>query len=691
MACMTVSAAQRLHGQIVHAGSCGPVTVRLRLIGQMEAWTLTSESVLPAGRKTRALLAVVALSAPRPALRGRLAELLWSRRPEEQARASLRQEIHRLLEALSPAGAEILNITRDHLSLRPGTVWMDVEEVMRATTAHPASLSLLDGDLLEDLDGVDPAFDTWLTPSANGCATGRATLAEALLREQVEPEAAIPAAQQLLSIDRAHEGAWRALMRAHAARGERGMAIQAYERCRAVLADLLDAAPSVETQRLLAEIRGGGSTGRTQAAALPARPSRSASPRPKPAASRPEQRPSRGGARLGVMPLKLVGTSEEEAHLSPGLADEITTALARFRWMFLVSSNSLARFAAGTRDEGEIGRTFGLDFLLDGTIQKVESRLRITLRLLGHTRRQPSGLGAAVRPPDHDLLSLQDEIAAEVVAQIDPEILLIEAKRVAARPPHDPTAYDLLLRAIPLIGRMEREPFIRAGQLLEAGDRGGTRLRQRAWLVRLLAHLFRWPRLGRECERRARSRRAACRACGDARPERRARLDHRRARASFPASPLREAVALHERALSANPNLAMAWNLSGVAHAYLGDAVEAERRITRYKKLSPLDPHAFFFDTAFIIVALLKRDYEAAVAYGRAVSEMNPSFSAACKPYLAALGYLGQQQEAAVVRRRLLSIEPNFTIRRFLATTPFERSQDRVVYAEGLRRAGIPE
>ena len=64
---------------------------------------------------------------------------------------------------------------------------------------------------------------------------------------------------------------------------------------------------------------------------------------------------------------------------------------------------------------------------------------------------------------------------------------------------------------------------------------------------------------------------------------------------------LREAIALHERALSLNPNLAMAWDLSGVAYAYLGDPDEAERRINRYKKLSPLDPHAFFFDTAFII------------------------------------------------------------------------------------------
>ena len=103
----------------------------------MEAWTVTSENVLPAGRKTRALLAAVALSGPRPALRGRLAELLWSRRLEEQARASLRQEIHRLLEVLAPAKTEILQVTRDHLSLKPGAVWIDVEEVMRATTADP--------------------------------------------------------------------------------------------------------------------------------------------------------------------------------------------------------------------------------------------------------------------------------------------------------------------------------------------------------------------------------------------------------------------------------------------------------------------------------------------------------------------------------------------------------------------------
>ncbi len=81
---------------------------------------------------------------------------------------------------------------------------------------------------------------------------------------------------------------------------------------------------------------------------------------------------------------------------------------------------------------------------------------------------------------------------------------------------------------------------------------------------------------------------------------------------------------------------------------------------------------------------------KSAVAAGRAVSEMNPSFSAACKPYLAALGHLGQMQEAAVVCRRLLMIEPEFTVQQFVDISPFERPQDRDHIAEGLRLAGVP-
>jgi DNA-binding SARP family transcriptional activator/TolB-like protein len=670
------------------------IVVRLRLIGQMEAWTVTSDNVLPTGRKTRALLAAIALSAPRPALRGRLAELLWSRRPEEQARASLRQEIHRLLEVFVPAKMEILQVTRDHLSLKPGAVWVDVDEVMRATTSQPASLALLDGELLEDLAGIDPTFDMWLTAERERLRDRARGVAEALLREQNDPDTAIPAAQRLLQIDRAHEGAWRALMRAHAERGERGMAIQAYDRCRAVLADLLDAAPSAETQKLLTEIRGPSSQ------RLPARP---AAPPPEPPAPGATQSGDnvltddapprdghlpRGGAHVGVLPMQCVGLSDEESYLGPGLADEITTALSRFRWMFVVSSGSLTRFAQDNREEAAIRQTFGIDFLLDGTVQRNRSRLRITLRLLDLRAGNQIVWARRFDRDAHDLLSVQDEIAAEVVAQIDPEILLIEAKRSAARPNVNATAYDFVLRSIPLMTRFERESFQHAGEYLARAialepDYAAAHAWYAYWHVFLVGQD--WALDQQETMTR-----------GGEYAERAIVLDPLDARALTIAGHVRaylhhnlhEAAGLHERALELNPNLAMAWALSAITWAWLGDADEAERRNKRYKALSPFDPLAFFFDSVFGMIHLLRHEHDAAAKVGRAVTQLNPSFSGGYKPYLAALGHLGREQEAASVLRRLLAIEPDFTIERFMSKTGLELPADREHYAEGLRRAG---
>jgi tetratricopeptide (TPR) repeat protein len=153
---------------------------------------------------------------------------------------------------------------------------------------------------------------------------------------------------------------------------------------------------------------------------------------------------------------------------------------------------------------------------------------------------------------------------------------------------------------------------------------------------------------------------------------------------------LHEAAGLHQRALELNPNLAMAWALSAMTYAYMGDADEAERRNNRYKALSPLDPHAFIFDVVFIIVPLLRHDYEAAAVAGRAVTQLNPAFTGGYNPYLSALGHLGRKDEAATALRRLLAVEPDWTIERYMSRTPLEPKADREHYAEGLRLSGAP-
>jgi DNA-binding SARP family transcriptional activator len=675
-------------GGVISFGTTIRGVVRLRLTGQMEAWTVSGENVLPTGRKTRALFAAVAMAAPRPALRARLAELIWSRRPEEQARASLRQEIQLLLRALAPAKTEVLHVTRDHLSLAPGVTWVDVEEIMRASASKPAALSLLDGELLEDLEGIDPAFDMWLTTERERIRDRARGMAESLLREQTDATLVIPAAQRLLQIDRAHEEAWRALMRAHAEQGERGMAIQAYHRCRAVLADLLDAVPSAETQTLLNELRGPSSK------RMPPRPPRlvaDAEPvtllESETETMPREMPPPREGVRVGVLPIRCVGLPDDIAYLGPSLANEITLALSRFRWMTVVSSNS-----TGSARDGEVvkQRDRWIDFMLDGAIQRSRNKLRITLRLLDLREDNQVVWARRFDRSSDDLLAVQEDVSAEVAAQIDPVMLLIEAKRGAARHAPTPSVYDLILLSVPLITRLERNGFMRAGAYLQQAialdpEHAASHAWYAAWYALLISQNW----ASDVCHARRQAGFLAERATSLAPDSAGAFTMCGLVRAFINNRPS-EAAALHEHALLLNPNLASAWALSAITQVFLGHLQEAERRYARYKALSPLDPYSFIFDGLFAVVHILKHDYPTAVTVGRAVTQLHPGYSAGYKPYLAALGHLGHVEEASVVLRRLMTIEPGLAVERCLRLIPLQRAVDRDHFAEGLRLAGVP-
>jgi tetratricopeptide (TPR) repeat protein len=151
------------------------------------------------------------------------------------------------------------------------------------------------------------------------------------------------------------------------------------------------------------------------------------------------------------------------------------------------------------------------------------------------------------------------------------------------------------------------------------------------------------------------------------------------------------ALWLLERAIALNPNLAMAWCYSGLAHSYLGQHTEAIRRIQHARHLSPHDPHGFFFDTSIQMPLLLTGQYEAAAEAGRRARDLNPGFSSAYKGLLASLGHLGARREAAQLRKALLTVEPRFSVETALVRSPMLRQTDRDRYVEGLRLAGIPE
>ncbi len=644
-----------------------PIAVRLRLIGPMGAWSVTGKDVLPRTPKARALLAVTALTSPRPAMRAWLSDLLWSDKPGYVARAFLRQELHRLQEALSPAG-DILLTTRDQVSIRPGMVWLDAHEVRSATLARPTALALLDGELLEGLNDIDPAFDHWLTKMREHDRDRARDLAEVLMGARPSPADIIPAAWRLLRIDRTHEGGWRALMRAHAALGEAANALQAFAMCRQALAEHRDTVPSTETAALADRLRHEPPHATHEAPA---------------ANSGIGGQSHREKPGVGVSPMRELGMPPDRAVPPNGGLDTLfAAALARSAWLRVSGVE-----AGGASRGNHTGKRN--DFQVDGSIIRGPRSLRVTMRLLDPRAGDRVIWVHHFARETTDLASVQHEIAGQAASMIEHELLMTEARRFTDDPADDASAYELMIRSLPRIRRLERDGFMQAGTWLARAiarepDYPYTYIIFALWQVLLAGQGW--------SEDRAETTSRAVELV-----ERAIELDPESTRAYSVAGHIRaklgcaprEAIALHDRALTVNPDLPMAWGLSAITHVYLGEFDEAERRHGRYKATLPHDPLGFMYDASITAARLLRHDHLGAVASGRAVTQTNPHFSEGYKPYLAALGHLGQDEEAETVLGRLRRIEPEFSLERFLDRSPLHMPADRDHYVEGLRRAGV--
>jgi DNA-binding SARP family transcriptional activator/TolB-like protein len=656
----------------------------LRLLGVMDATDAHGATVLPRARKTRAVLAVLALGAPRPVLRTRLTGLLWSNRENEQARASLRQALHELQEALGDLAGPMLWADRNHLALRDHQLWVDAQEMVRAPALSRDTLDMLRGTLLEDLDGLDPSFDRWLTAERERLRGVGRELGEMILAAQRLPEATVGTAERLLAIDPGHEGAWRAIIGARLDQGDRVGAVDAFDRCRSALAMLGGLAPPADLVARIAALR--RPMGKpSDPVAIDVACGESPSLQPSDALTQVRRE---GGIRLGVMPMRSLDGLDDDP-LSLGLAEEITAALSRFRWISCVSSTSLATLS-GVPHDGKLWERVDLDFLLDGTVQRSGGRVRIISRLLDMRENGAVIWAHRFDREMTDILALQDEIAAETVAQVDPELLLFEGVRAGNQPPSpDPFAYELMLRAVPAIYRLEQSGFLAAGEMLKratAIDPGhaASHAWLAYWFLFLVGQGWADDPVAATAQAALLAERAVTLDPGDARGL--TLSGHVRA---FLGKRPEEGIALHQRALSLNPNMPMAWAFCGLAHSYLGQHDAAIQSISNAHRLSPFDPHGFFFDMALIMPHLLKHDHETALRFGRRAIELNPGFSSSYKGVLAALGHLGRTTEAAELLARLLSLEPRLTLENAVSRSPILQPDDLAHYAEGLRLTGL--
>lgn len=207
---------------------------------------LESGEALVLPRKSRALLAYLALAGGRPVSREKLATLLWEGSSEAQSRASLRQALAAIRRI---EGAEALIVAdAETCALAPG-VAVDVTAFTGADSAQ-ARAEAFRGELLDGFSLPEAGFSTWLATERaqmrDGAITALAETAEAALAAR-RLDAAIAAAQRLVALDQLHEAGHRLLMRAYAETGRPAEALRQYRGLQALLRRELGAAPEPET------------------------------------------------------------------------------------------------------------------------------------------------------------------------------------------------------------------------------------------------------------------------------------------------------------------------------------------------------------------------------------------------------------------------------------------------------------
>src|SRR5215204_2332594 len=149
----------------------------------------------------------------------------------------------------------------------------------------------------------------------------------------------------------------------------------------------------------------------------------------------PPDRPS-----IAVLPFAT--TTADDEYLGDGISDDVITALCK-----KLARNSAFSFKGRPVEIGQIARQLGVAYLLTGSLRRSGERVRISVQLIeGET-----GASLWAERYDRDLvdmLALQDEIAEAVAGAIEPELLKKEGQRAASKPSQNPTAWDLVRRAM---------------------------------------------------------------------------------------------------------------------------------------------------------------------------------------------------------------------------------------------------
>ncbi|WP_198670805.1 adenylate/guanylate cyclase domain-containing protein [Oceanicella sp. SM1341] len=391
---------------------------------------------------------------------------------------------------------------------------------------------------------------------------------------------------------------------------------------------------------------------------------------------------------IAVLPLQNLGGDEEFKYFADGVVEDIIVSLASLRELVVVSRASALSFGAGT-DPRDAGRALGVRYVLQGTLRRSPSRIRVSTALVDALSGETL-FSERCEFEHSDLFEVQDRIVERVVSRIAPNVRASERARALRKPPDNFTAYDNTLKALDLMSHLDRGKYDEAMGYLEKAMAIDPDFAMPA------AYAARWHCIyvgqGWAADREA----AAARARDLA--SRAVHLDRQNALAlaayghvkSYLERDYDSALIFLDRARDMGPSQALGWILSSATLCYVGRAEEAVSHAEYGLRLSPHDPDLFQYYDFICLGLYFSGRYEEAMSFARRSHAERANYTSNLRQLTVCASAIGDTQGARRYGQALLSVEPGFNIETYAAHCPFRHKEYRDRYLAHLEKAGLP-
>jgi|SRR5579872_4044765 len=412
-----------------------------------------------------------------------------------------------------------------------------------------------------------------------------------------------------------------------------------------------------------------------------------ASPAPSVAAA---EKPAPPRLSIVVLPFVNLGGDAEHEYFVDGVTESLTTDLSRIANMFVVARNTAFLYKGKPVDVKQIGRELNVRYVLEGSIQRGGSRMRVNVQLIDAITGNHLWADRFDKPVA-DLFDMQDEIVSRLANQLRGELLDAEARRAESE--SNPDSVDLYFRGVATFNKGGLPNIEQARELFEkAVELDATNIDALVGLARVDA-IYGAIYNGKErAERLAAAEAKLVKGLSIAPRNYWAHLwlgfvhvlTNRAARG----------MGDLERTLALNRNIGAAHAWIGMAKIALGRAEEAEAHVADAFRVSPTDGGSFLWNSVAGLAKLhLGADAEATDLLRRSI-DANRNYPLNYFYNAAALANLGRLAEAQSEVRAGLKIAPNYTVAHYRDglesdNRTYLAQRDRII--EGMRKAGVPE